>query len=204
MKPSPTIPRRERAWTLALALLAGLSLALLGLALPWGAVQGQTVPRTPPPTWTRTPPPVTPAPPPTDPPPPTWTATPLPGAPTPIPRPNPALSLSVSPEFAGPGDVVRFVVRAVNYGDAAAVDAELSLEVPWPLAVRGEHRATRTLGALQPREAIEWVVEATVERDARPGQRLTFQAALRYRDGRLLSNGVALELPPALLPAAGG
>ena len=189
----------------SLALLAGLSLALtlLGLALPWGAASGQTVPRTPPPTWTRTPRPVTPFAP-TETPLPTWTPTLAPGAPTPIPLANPALALRVSPEVVGPGMVVRLVVQAINHGSAPAEGAEMSLEVPWPLALRDPQRSTMPLGALRPGEAAEWLVEATVQSDARPGQELSCQAALSYRGGRVVSNAVTITLPPALLPAAGG
>lgn len=211
--------RGHRLWIavgIALLALAG-TLLLGGLDLArwsWRTVSGQTVPRTPPPTFTPTPSatlPITP----TDTPPPTATATLAPGAPTPVPRPNPVISLNARPQTIGPGDVVTFTCRLANHGNAAAEQVQMSLPILWPLAVQSAVSSAGTVGfdvqglsfaldALQPEQEVAITVRAVVQEDTSPDQTLVYRAQLVFREGERESNEVQVILPPALLPATGG
>jgi hypothetical protein len=174
---------------------------------------GQTVPRTPPPTFTATlsaTPLVTS----TFTPLPTATATYLPGTPTPTPQPDPEIRLSVAPAVAGPGDEIVVNVALSNRGNAAATGARLSLDIPTPLegrdvsATKGESTLTALtwtvdVGSLAPDESVSASLRLTVPADASPDQSLALQALFDHERGSRSSNVASVLLPPAFLPATG-
>lgn len=180
----------------------------------WGLAAGQTVPRTPPPTWTRT---RTAAPPETESPtlPPTATATLAPGAPTPVPQPDPAVSLNVTPYFGGPGDIIRFTVRLRNHGSAVATGLTVTLPWPDPLFVlalsasagevsAGSGEIVWRLGQLAPGAEAVWTLQAQIAADAMPDQVLRYRARLSFDGGLRESEERMLLLPWTRLPATGG
>jgi hypothetical protein len=196
--------------------LALIALSLLGLgrwSLGGGKVSGQTVPRTPPPTFTATPS-VTPMQRPTETPRHTATATPRPGEPTSVPRPDVGLEMDASPLVVGPNQLVVVQVRVFNMGNGAARDVVLDLSALAPLSIqrissdRGRYvlepyRASLGLEQLGPGESWEVTAETAVAADAWPGRTSPVDAALRHVDGSANAQ-VTIHLPPALLPAAGG
>ena len=206
---------RLAGW-LAIGLL-GVLLALAGAAwsgLSSGIVSGQTVPRTPPPTFTATPS-ATSQVPPTHTPRPTSTATFVPGQPTLTPWPDPLIELHVSPSVVGPGDVVVYRGQVVNRGGAPATGAQISLGIPSPLSIQGANASMGTvdadshalridLAALDPGAAWTFEVRAVIQANALPGQTVASRARLTYRAGARESGQVTVHLPPALLPATGG
>ncbi len=191
-----------------------LALGLDAWSLTWQTASGQTVPRTPPPTFTRT---FTPTPrvTPTHTPLPTATYTLVPGAPTPVPRPDLFIALAAKPGIAGPGNLVTFTCQVGNRGNAPANNLTASLSIPWPLAIqdvslpKGQFRfdaneATISLDSLQPGEEIAITLRARVQENASPGKTLRYRAQLTSTGGERESNEVIIELPWALLPATGG
>jgi len=207
---------RERGGVVAL-LVCGAIFLLASFDMggfTWGLAAGQTVPRTPPPTWTRTrtaAPPVTETPAP----PPAATATLAPGAPTPVPQPDPAVSLTIAPAFGGPGDVIRFTVRLRNDGSAAATNLTVALPWPDPLLVlalsasagevsAGSSEFVWRLGQLAPGAEAVWTLQAQIAADAMPDQVLRYRARLSFDGGLRESEERTLLLPWTRLPATGG
>ena len=206
--------RRKWMYLLGMALLLFvLAHELPAWARPAVRPSRQTVPMTPPPTWTPNLPPAAPTAPPTLPEPP-QRPTPAPGE-TPLLAPEPWLGLTAEPQLVGPGSQVTLRLRLENIGTAALAGARLLLSRPPVL-----HFTTVRLSAGQvsldppgltwepgPLEAGagQWLeITALVAEDALPDGSITLQAILSWPEGQVASNPVALTLPWALLPDAGG
>ena len=198
------------------ATLASCILLIAGFdawGLTWQTVSGQTVPRTPPPTFTptRT---ATPRVTPTHTPLPTATATLQPGAPTPVPKADLFITLEVRPRIVGPGQLVTFACQVVNRGNAPGTEVEISLSIAWPLAVEDASSSKGTvrqdgqesivsLDDLPPGEDVAITLRTRVQQNASPGRILRYRAQLRFKEGSGESNQAELELPAAVLPATG-
>ena len=199
-----------------LALIAFL-LFLLGRELPaWANPAArpprQTVPRTPPPTWTPEVPLAAPTSPPTPPEPP-QRPTPAPDE-TPLLAPEPWLGLSAEPLLLGPGSQVILRLRLENIGTASLAGARLVLPRPPVLhftTVRlstgqvsfGPPGLTWEPGPLES-GAGQWLeITALLAEDVLPDGLIPLQATLTWPEGHLVSNALALTLPWALLPEAG-
>lgn len=169
--------------------------------------QRQTVPLTPPPTWTPVPPPVTPAP--------TRPARVPPRPATPSAGAEPWLDLSVVPSIVAPGSRVTCTVQLANVGGSAMNDARVTLELP-PWLVLGDLRATTgsvrvdglELGWLPDPvgagDALTFEAHLVVSEDAPPATSALLEALLTWAGGSDRSNQEELELPPVLLPETGG
>ena len=190
-------------------LLAGLLVVLTGLALgkqTWASVvlapQRQTVPLTPPPTWTPEAPAVPKA------------TRPQPPAPDDEQRQsegaNPWLGLSVDPQLVAPGMVSTLSVQLLNQGSGELADALVTMQLPRELVyVDGstasgslEHNAGTVLWAVRVAAQGEsrLQVRVRVGDDVLPDRQIEFQAQLAWPSGEVSSNMGALKLPWALLP----
>ena len=191
-------------------LLAGLLIVLAGLALgkqTWASVvlapQRQTVPLTPPPTWT---PVVTVVIEPTKPRPPTRTAEQTPVS----EEPDPWLGLSVSPQIVAPNMEAVLHISLVNQGGRTLTAGQVSLQLPEALVYVGGEASNGAIGhdagmvrwtvqvAAQSESALE--IRVRVAEAALPEQRLEVQADLAWPGGTVSSNSGVLALPLALLP----
>ena len=191
-------------------LLAGLLLVLVGLALgkqAWASSllspQRQTVPLTPPATWTpeasATREPTKPQPP-----------TPDDEQRQPAEGPNPWLGLSVDPQVVAPGMVSTLRVRLLNQGNGQLADALATMQLPRELVYAGgsttggslEHNAGTVLWSVRVAAQSESMLEVRVRvgDDVLPDRQIEFQAQLAWPSGRVSSNMGALKLPWALLP----
>ena len=178
------------------------------------APQRQTVPLTPPPTWTPEAPTATatqrsapPAPPPT--------ATSAPDQATPEPRPRPWLWLEATPDVIGPGSQVMLRVELVNVGDAPLAEAALTLsqtplvlrELRWEPAgddVRLEaDKLVWRPRSLEAQQRAVLLISGVVPGSARPGGQVVVRAELAWPEGAPASGEVSLSLPRALLPETG-
>jgi len=198
-------PRRHQR-----LLLVGLLLALLGLALgkqAWASSllspQRQTVPLTPPATWTpeasATRKPTKPQPP-----------TPDDEQRQPAEGPSPWLGLIVDPQVVAPGMVSTLRVRLLNQGNGELADGLVTMQLPRELTYAGgsmasgslEHNAGSVLWAIRVAAQSESMLElrVRVEDDVLPDRRIELQAHLAWTDGVVSSNTGALELPWAMLP----
>ncbi|MFH1086916.1 MAG: hypothetical protein V1772_14300 [Chloroflexota bacterium] len=205
--------QRKMVWMLGLV----ASLALLGL---WGLGQGmtawasalarpgrQTVPLTPPATWT----PSVPAP--------GRTATPPPPRPTRRPAgttalPQPWLELEAAPAVVAPGMDVALQVNVVNLGAAPWGGGTVTLEVsdllrdlrlgPLTGSASWQGRALIwRLEELAPEASAVLELRATVAQEALPDGRIPVWASLVAPATDALTREAAFELPWAPLPAAG-
>ena len=190
-------------------LLAGLLLVLAGQVLGRGAwasgvlaPQRQTVPLTPPPSWT----PETPVGP--------IATRPQPPAPedeeSESEGANPWLGLSVAPQLVAPGVEVTLRVQLLNQGKGELSDAIVAMTLPRELEYAGgsassgllEHTAGSVLWAVRVAAQGESMLEvrARVRDDVLPDRQIEFQAQLTWPSGGVSSNVGVLELPWALLP----
>ncbi len=194
----------------------------VGMAVPaaWARPQNralrQTVPMTPPPTWTPSSP-VGPTERPTRPQPPTSEpATPSPaGEPTRPPGARPWLGLSAEPLVAEPGTAVLILLELQNLSDGSLENATITLPGYSALSLQG---VQTSLGQAQfSPDGVTWTpgpltghgggilqLAAVVGPDALPGTQMLLQATLVWPGGQVQSNGWPLSLPAALLPDAGG
>ncbi len=211
-KPSTTHPRPPRG-------LATLAVLVL-LALLWGgdtswagwltAPVRQTVPMTPPPTWTPVAPatPVPPRPRPTQPPP----------EATPVPQAQPWLWLNVEPHIAAPGMTVTARLEVRNIGGSTMHDAIATLEsanIPTWLRIdsyeisagsiaMGAERLEWHLGAMGAGAEAVCVFTGSIALDAPPGGELELLAKFGASASGAIQDRALISLPWALLPEAGG
>lgn len=177
------------------------------------AVSGQTVPRTPPPTFTATPS-ATPLVQPTNTPLPTATATFPPNVPTPTPQADPVIGWTIDRAWAGPGDVLTARCTVFNRGGAIANGTEAVITFPaWLLiddvalsqgsATQAPGRIAGVLGSIPPQITASVTVRLRVPQDADPGQNISLSAFATYDRGIRIAQDVSVGLPPALLPNTG-
>ena len=169
------------------------------------APQRQTVPMTPPPTWT----PVVdlgvpvPTQPPPEPKPPEQA--------TPVPEADPWMWLGVEPTIVGPGSEVALRLELENVGGAPLEGAILVLAEPALLrfvnvrASLGEVQAGASppnweAGTIQAGAGGVLEISAVVASDALPDNTIPLSATLTWADGQETSNEIVLVLPWALLP----
>jgi hypothetical protein len=199
-----------------LCVFIALSMAVpAAWARPYSSPQRQTVPMTPPPTWTPSRP-TTPTEQPTRPQPPT----PGPTAPSPTgestqPRmASPWLGLSAEPFVVQPGMPVSVLLELQNLGDGAMENATITLlSHPYLLfegvrtslgqAQLGSAGVSWTPGPLGERGGGTLQVTAVVGPDALPDTSILLSATLSWPGGQVESNELQLSLPAALLPAVG-
>ena len=191
-------------------LLAGLLLVLMGLALgkqAWASSllspQRQTVPLTPPATWTpealATREPTKPQPP-----------TPDDEQRQPAEGPRPWLGLSVGPQAMAPGMVSTLRVQLLNQGNGELADALVTMQLPRELVYAGgsmasgslEHHAGSVLWAIRVAAQSESMLELQVRvgDDVLPDRRIELQAHLTWPGGVVSSNTGTLQLFLSLLP----
>lgn len=174
----------------------------------------QTVPLTPPPTWTPVGPPATATPRPARPAPPP-TATPAPEQGTAEPRPQPWVWLEAMPGVVGPGSQVTVRVELVNVGNAPLAGTVLTLQQA-PLVLRELQWEPASGDVRLEADGLVWrphtleaqqrtvlLVSGVIAREARPGSQVVVRAELAWPEGTSLSNEVTLSLPRALLPETG-
>jgi len=177
----------------------------------WGPAlakpQRQTVPLTPPPTWTpqaaaREPTPTQ--------------ARPRPPTRSPDRQEAlPWLGLSLEPGVAGPDSTVVLTVELANVGGAPLTNARVVLPGATVLAFLNARASSGRLElagaqlvwlpeAMEPRATQTLLVNMRVSRDAPPDSRSLLSASVTWPGGELASNEAELVLPWALLPEAGG
>jgi hypothetical protein len=205
-------PRLHRQrWLFIIVVLLAV---VLGRDRAWAgwlaAPARQTVPMTPPPTWTPAAPatPVPPRPRPTQ---------PSPEA-TPVPQAQPWLWLTVDPHIAAPGMAITARIEVRNIGGATMHDAIATLDIPdlpsWLRIVSYEiSTGTMTVGA----ERIEWRLGAlgagaeafctltgSISLDAPPNRDIELAATFGAPASGAIQDQAIISLPWALLPEAGG
>lgn len=168
--------------------------------------QRQTVPLTPPATWTPTSPGVTPGPTRSRPKP-TRRAIPSQEA-------EPWLELVLSPTIGGPGSAVAATIVLENLGGAPLTGAQVTLPgspILEYLFARASSGQVRLMGnqllwqpdAVEGGERHELQINLVVSEDALPDTTLLMQATVTWPGGEASSNEVTLILPWALLPETG-
>jgi len=212
--------RAEKTWT-RWAFLAICLVVVLGMVVPaaWArprsSTSRQTVPSTPPPTWTPSAPkeaterPTKPQPPTAAP-----TTTVPAGEPTQQPVAKPWLGLSAEPLVVQPGASVSILLELQNLGDGSMGNATITLPQHPSLSIE---QAQASLGRAEiGMDGIRWVLgpvgahgvatlqlAAVVGPDVVPDSEILLSAVLVWPGGQLQSNEWRLSLPPALLPAVG-
>ena len=195
--------------------LAGLVVALLlavclgGGARIWASTltrpERQTVPLTPPATWTpNVPRPTQPAP---------ATRRPRPTSAS-SSSPYPFLELTASPFLLAPGLGLEIELSLQNAGNAPLSEATVVLaspDVADSQQLRTSAGATSLLQGeivwrvtdLAPDETVTMNLSGAIRRDVQPGRQILLQATVLWEGGQDLSNQVLLTLPNAILPATG-
>ena len=208
VKRSPCAPRNVLAIWLLVALLVIIwtmrdpAVWATSLANP----QRQTVPMTPPPTWTPQVTAVSPRP--------TRTKPEPPRRDTPSPQADPWLGLRADPEVIGPGSAVVITIEAQNLGRAPLNGARVTFVAP-PLLTYTFARASSgqvqlvgsdlgwQTGDIGPGESPVLEIHLVVSEEALPEQSIPVRASMTWPGGQVTSNEGLLVLPWALLPETG-
>lgn len=197
-------------WCLVVCLLAlcfgiGLARSRDAWASSLSKPHRQTVPMTPPPTWTPVPGPSQP----------TATREPrrTPRPVTPVADALPWLDLESDSLVVGPGSEVSLTLILENLGGSPLSGATVSLDVPaWLLpeltAAEGQtsvsgFTATWLPPQLEPGGRLQATVRCSVTDQAPPDTQAVLQAWLTWPGGDSQSNEVLLRLPWLLLPDTG-
>ncbi len=209
---SPHHPRPPRGLGILVVLL--LLAMVVGGDRAWAgrlaAPLRQTVPMSPPPTWTPVAQatPVPPRPRPTQPPP----------EATPVPQAQPWLWLTVDPHIAAPGMAVTARLEVRNIGGSTMHDAVATIHsanIPTWLRIAsyevtagslgmGAERLEWRLGALGAGAEAVCVLTGSIALDAPPGRDIELLAEFGAPASGSLQDRAIVSLPWALLPEAGG